>query len=321
MGRADDMPFTPELHLRLLLSIDRGQRVRRAVREAVRPGDRVLDAGTGSGLLACLALAAGAGSAVGVDRQHVGLARAVAERNGLADRITFVESDLADLSVSGVDLSQPFDLLLGFIHTNNPLLDEERSRLVFELRDRYCVEDCLVVPAAVRYRAVACERYDWDLFTELGDLAEAERTIRGVYDLDLRPVVEAVGARVASRRSRPADGVSQDWRSPTMMGAIRFPRTDVRMLGAPQPFATFDYVGGSWRGFPAEVELSVAAPGRLTGVVWIQELLWSGEAIWTAESYSPLAAPRSVAAGERLVIETGDRWRATNVLGCRSATA
>ncbi len=314
-----DVPFSPDLHLRLLLSIDRGHNVQRAVSAAVRPGTRVLDAGTGSGLLAFVALAAGAGEVVGVDRHHVDLARAIAEHNGLADRITFVESDLADLESAGIDLSRKFDLLLAFIHTNNPLIDEGRSRLVFELRDRFGVEDCRVVPGAVRYRAIGCDRRDWDLFTELNDLQQASGALRSAYGLDFQPVVEAVKQQLAMRRSRPIDALSQNWRSPTMMAAIRFPRTDVQLLTEPHEFVTFDYSAPAFSGFPAEVELRIAAPGRLSGVIWTQELLWAGQSVWTTESYSPLDASRTVATGDRVVIEAGDRWRATNILRCRPA--
>src|SRR6202042_219683 len=90
MARLIDLPFTNDNHLRLLLSLDRGHNVQRAVRQAVRRGDRVLDAGTGTGLLSFVALAAGAADAVGFDRQSVDTAQAIAEINSVASRLTFI---------------------------------------------------------------------------------------------------------------------------------------------------------------------------------------------------------------------------------------
>jgi ribosomal protein L11 methyltransferase len=65
-----------------------------ALGEAVAPGDRVLDVGCGSGVLAVAALVTGAAGAVGVDTDPGALAatRANAERNGVADRLTVAEA-------------------------------------------------------------------------------------------------------------------------------------------------------------------------------------------------------------------------------------
>jgi ribosomal protein L11 methyltransferase len=60
-----------------------------ALEEVVRPGDRVLDVGTGSGILALAALKLGAGGVVALDVSEVAVAaaRANAEVNGVAARI------------------------------------------------------------------------------------------------------------------------------------------------------------------------------------------------------------------------------------------
>ncbi|MFV2012583.1 MULTISPECIES: 50S ribosomal protein L11 methyltransferase [unclassified Micromonospora] len=312
MAGPTDIPFTPELHLRLLLSIDRGHNVQRAVRSAVRTGDRVLDAGTGSGLLALVAADAGAAEVVAVDRHHVGMAERIARHNGAADRITFVESDLADLDPE--DLGGRFDVLLGMIHTNNPLLDEERSRLVVELRRRFGTADCRVLPGEVRYLATGCDRLDWDLPTELADLAQVAETLQGAYGWDFQPLVDAVRDGVATRSARPAKGVAPAWRSPTRSGALRFPRNDVRLLTAAEDWVTVDYQAPPFDGFPDQVRLTTTAAGRLTGVIWTQQLRYAGAPLWTSESYSPLGGPRHVDPGQELVFGTGATWRATNVL-------
>src|SRR5262249_23223968 len=144
MNQLLDLPFPCARHLRLLLTLDRGASVARAVGEAVRSGDRGLDAGTGTGVLARLALRAGAAAVTAVDREHIALARAIAETNGVVDEIRFVEADLR--TIGPVTVGDGYDVLLAFIYTNHPIGDDDRSRLVFDLRDRLGAAGCRVVP-------------------------------------------------------------------------------------------------------------------------------------------------------------------------------
>jgi ribosomal protein L11 methyltransferase len=83
------------------------------LQDLLRPGDRVLDLGTGSGILGIAALKLGAGNCVAVDveKQAVKAARANVELNGLADRIR-VEHGSIDLVAD----EGPFDLILANIN-------------------------------------------------------------------------------------------------------------------------------------------------------------------------------------------------------------
>jgi len=79
----------------------------RLIREEVRPSDRVLDMGTGSGIGALLAASQSSDVvAVDINPRAVEAAAANAVRNGVAERITFLESDVF-AAVDGA-----FDLLL-----------------------------------------------------------------------------------------------------------------------------------------------------------------------------------------------------------------
>jgi len=65
-----------------------------AVERTVRPGDIVIDVGSGTGVLAMAACRAGAAKVYAVEHTSiVGLAREVARRNGFGDRIAFVKQD------------------------------------------------------------------------------------------------------------------------------------------------------------------------------------------------------------------------------------
>ena len=80
-----------------------------AIERLVRGGERVLDAGCGSGVLGVAALALGAAEAVGVDRDPnaISASRANAARNGLGDRLTVTGRPLGDVVAAG----RPFDLV------------------------------------------------------------------------------------------------------------------------------------------------------------------------------------------------------------------
>ena len=73
------------------------------------PGDRVLDLGSGSGILAIAAVKLGAARATGIelDAEAIEVAERNAERNGVADRVTFLEGDAAALA----PLAAPVELV------------------------------------------------------------------------------------------------------------------------------------------------------------------------------------------------------------------
>jgi len=66
----------------------------------IRPGDRVLDFGSGSGILSIAAVRLGAARAIGieVDDDALPVSAANAERNSVSDRVTFFHGDAADLA-------------------------------------------------------------------------------------------------------------------------------------------------------------------------------------------------------------------------------
>ena len=79
----------------------------------LQPGDRVIDLGSGSGLLAIAAIKLGAARAIGIeiDPEANEVAARNAARNGVSDRVEFLEGDAATLA----PLVGPADVLLSNI--------------------------------------------------------------------------------------------------------------------------------------------------------------------------------------------------------------
>lgn len=78
----------------------------RLLEECVTPGARLLDVGTGSGILSVAALLLGAGSAHGVDIDEVAVrvARENAQANGVQDRASFFAGDLTEQASGKYDI-------------------------------------------------------------------------------------------------------------------------------------------------------------------------------------------------------------------------
>src|SRR6201999_1785000 len=98
------MSFDPEgsaplAHLSLLAHHpERVLALRLSMAEHIGPQTTVLDAGCGAlGALAIMAGRLGARGVVGVDGGPLPVARRLAEENGVADRVTFLESDLDEI--------------------------------------------------------------------------------------------------------------------------------------------------------------------------------------------------------------------------------
>jgi SAM-dependent methyltransferase len=114
----------PGYHRSMLADAPRNDFYARAIRETVRPGDVVLDIGTGSGLLAMLAAQAGAAKVVACEANPAlaATAREIVKRNGFGDRIEILASKSTALERSGA-LAGGADVVVSEIFSHT-LIDE-----------------------------------------------------------------------------------------------------------------------------------------------------------------------------------------------------
>lgn len=105
------------MHIELLDDGERTEAYLRAIADNVRPGDVVVDLGSGTGILALAAARAGARRVYAIEASgFAGVVEAVARRNGYADRITV----LGDWS-QRVVVPEPAEVLVAEIIGNDPL--------------------------------------------------------------------------------------------------------------------------------------------------------------------------------------------------------
>lgn len=123
----------PTLHARMLHDVQRVDAYVRALREVVKPGDVVIDLGTGSGVLAVVAAQAGARRVYAIEETSIAdVAEQVFVRNGVADRVQLVRGHS-----TRIDLPERADVLVTETLGDDPLgegmllwIDDAHKRLL-----------------------------------------------------------------------------------------------------------------------------------------------------------------------------------------------
>ncbi|WP_448203052.1 tetratricopeptide repeat protein [Azospirillum sp. sgz302134] len=150
----------PSWHFTMLADRARNEAYRRAIEKAVTPGCRVLEIGTGAGLLALIAARAGAAEVHSCELSGAlaAVARGVVADNGYADRITVHHKRSNELRV-GVELPGRADLLVSEI-LDAGLLGEGHAPSVRHAVAELVKPGARVIPAAATLWAVPIESPD-----------------------------------------------------------------------------------------------------------------------------------------------------------------
>jgi hypothetical protein len=203
-------PDPAALHVRLLNDRTRVAAYLRAIEEVVRPGQVVVDIGTGTGVLAIAAARAGARHVYAIEAGIIAdTARRVVAANGLADRITVLRGWSTQ-----VELPECADAVVSEILGNEPLAEGVIEATRDALQRMAHPEACLVpsrvrlfalpvdVPPSEMARRSACpERIaQWREWygIELGPLQPAEQSP------PVRSFIPSHAARTWARVAAPA---------------------------------------------------------------------------------------------------------------------
>jgi len=138
-------------HASLLADDDRVDSFRAAILEVVRPGDVVVDIGSGTGLLAYFACQAGASRVYAIEEGPVvALGREIALVNRFADRVEFVEGSSFE-----VQLPEPADVLISETLWNFGV-GEGLAEVVADAR-RFLKPGARIVPEALELHVAAVQ--------------------------------------------------------------------------------------------------------------------------------------------------------------------
>lgn len=147
-SRFDSAP----VHVKMLNDKVRTSRFQLAITRSVKPGDVVVDIGTGTGVLAITAALAGARHVYALEATAMSrAAQAMIDANGLTDRVTVIDSHSFD-----VELPEKADVLISEIIGDDPL--GERILPTFaDARRRFLADHAVAIPAALQIRALPVE--------------------------------------------------------------------------------------------------------------------------------------------------------------------
>jgi len=139
--------IVPRWHFAMMADRTRNESYEAAIRRAV-PGKRVLDIGTGSGLLALMAARAGAANVTTCE--SVGLiaarARDIIIKNGMSDRITVIPKKSAEMSVPGV-MAERAEVLVTETFASG-LITEGILPTIEHAHEYLLTTDATIIPAA-----------------------------------------------------------------------------------------------------------------------------------------------------------------------------
>jgi SAM-dependent methyltransferase len=141
----------PAWHFVIVRDAPRNQAYEDALRRAVTPGSRVLEIGTGTGLLAMMAARAGAAHVYTCEMEPaVALAaRDVIARNGLTDKITVIPKCSIDVDLA--EIGERVDILVSETVSNDMLAEDPLPPLADAIA-RLVKPGGVVIPARGRVR-------------------------------------------------------------------------------------------------------------------------------------------------------------------------
>ncbi|MCB0999445.1 MAG: 50S ribosomal protein L11 methyltransferase [Ilumatobacteraceae bacterium] len=214
-----------EAHEEMLSDTTRVDAYHRAIHRHVREGDVVLDLGTGTGLLACIASRAGASRVYAIEHSDlIDLAREIARVNDITN-IEFVQTSSRDFVPP-----EPVDVVV-HEQMGDELFNENMLANLLDARDRLLRPGGRILPARFRLFVEPVSIHDWARVRRFWNIELPD-------GIDLRPMEHSpVAARFLSGRHE------QLWvRTGTVAATLDMPRPvlefDLHTLASVDELAT-----------------------------------------------------------------------------------
>ena len=160
----------PLWHIPMLAHDARNAAYEAAIKAVVKIGDIVLDIGTGSGLLAMMAIRAGAKHVYACEVNPVlaSAARDIIERNGFSDKITLIEKHSSQIKI-GEDMPEQADVLVTEIFDNG-LVGEGALPTIGHARQILLKPEARAIPQGATLKACAIHSQHFDSYHNIGDI-------------------------------------------------------------------------------------------------------------------------------------------------------
>jgi hypothetical protein len=275
------------LHVSMLDDAERTGAFVAAIRDVVKPGDVVVDLGTGTGVLAVAAAQAGARHVYAIERSGIAeMAQKTFEANGVSDRVTL----LREVSTR-VELSERADVMVSEIIGNGGF-DEQILTYTRDALARLLVSSPRMVPSSLRLlaRPVTVDR---DLVLEHTFDPAATSRWSAAYGIDF-------SALSAERRPEPFEAMVDPDRARSFAAlgeAIEIVQVDLARPPAAIE-ADFELVAnrdGCVNAVVVEFEIDLGAERRVVSDPWADHGATSwGIPVWL------LPVPLMVVAGDTL---------------------
>ena len=160
----------PLWHIPMLAHEARNAAYEAAIKAIVKTGDIVLDIGTGSGLLAMMAIRAGAKHVYACEINPVlaSAARDVIDRNGFSDKITLIEKHSSQIKI-GEDMPEQADVMVTEIFDNG-LVGEGALPTISHARQILLKPQARIIPGAATLKARLVSSPHFDSYHNIGEV-------------------------------------------------------------------------------------------------------------------------------------------------------
>ena len=276
-----------DYHRFLIADRGRTESFRKAIDLVVRPGDVVVDIGTGTGILAFFACQAGARKVYAIEASPIiELAQVLCAKNGFQDRVVF----LRDLSFN-VSLPELADVVVSDTGATFGLQGGQLGAIV-DVRKRMLKEDAKVIPQTLELSIAPVE------VPEIYERLAFWR--QDVYDLDLSPIRPLAVANTYTVTLKGQDLLS----NPATLARIPFSEANSTYVKGSASFiatrAGVMHGVGGWSSYELVPGISFTNSPTNPTAHW-------------AHCFFPLEAPTALNEGDRVDVtistKDGSAWR------------